>query len=266
VTRRAYNDEFTAVVVSAPSPSSEQGIRPRGHGLGPDSSRATRDLIRERIDMVQLVNDYVPGGLQARGPDDHWGRCPFHEEQRASFHITPSRGLYKCFGCGKGGDVFRFVEEKEGVSFPEALKRLAERAGVRLEAASPEERAREARRASLLRASDLVAAFYERVLWSKTPAGERGRQVLASRGIDEETARTYRLGLAPDDGRALLPQLARERDIPLQALLDLGLVRSRDGGRPYDFFRDRLMFPICDEQGRSSPSAAGPSATTRGST
>lgn len=224
--------------------------------MGPDSSRAARDLIRERIDMVQLVGDYVPGGLQARGHDDHWGRCPFHEEQRASFHITPSKGFYKCFGCGKGGDIFRFVEEVEGVNFPEALRRLAERAGVRLEASSPEERAREARRAELLRATEMVAAFYERVLWSKAPAGERGRQMLAARGISEETARAFRLGVAPGftpDGRfprPALPQLARERDIPLEALLELGLLRQKDGGRPYDFFRDRLMFPIADEQGK----------------
>ncbi|MCO5169118.1 MAG: DNA primase [Planctomycetes bacterium] len=206
--------------------------------------------------MVQLVGDYVPGGLQARGQDDHWGRCPFHEEQRPSFHITPSKGFYKCFGCGKGGDIFRFVEEVEGVNFPEALRRLAERAGVRLEPSSPEERAREARRAELLRASEQVAAFYERVLWSKTPAGERGRQMLAARGITEETARAFRLGVAPGftpDGRfprPALPQLARERDIPLEALLDLGLLRQKEGGRPYDFFRDRLMFPIADEQGK----------------
>lgn len=199
--------------------------------------------------MVQLVGDYVPGGLQPRGADDHWGRCPFHEEQRASFHVTPSKGFYKCFGCGKGGDIFRFVEEIEGVSFPEALKRLAERAGVRLEAASPEERAREARRATLMRALEQVAAFYERVLWSQTAAGERGRRMLAARGIGEETARAFRMGVAPD-GWSALPQMARERDVPLQALLDLGLVRQRDGGRPYDFFRDRLMFPIADEQGK----------------
>lgn len=217
--------------------------------MGPDSSRATRDLIRERIDMVQLVNEYVPGGLQARGADDHWGRCPFHEEQHASFHITPSRGFYKCFGCGKGGDVFRFVEEIEGVSFPDALRRLAERANVALAPRSPEERVREERRASLLRAVEQVAAFYERVLWSKTPIGERGRRMLTSRGITEETARAFRLGVAPD-GFGALPQLGRERDIPLQALLEAGLVRMKDGGRPYDFFRDRLMFPIADEQGK----------------
>lgn len=199
--------------------------------------------------MVQLVNEYVPGGLSPRGQDDHWGRCPFHEEQHASFHITPSRGFYKCFGCGKGGDVFRFVEEVEGVSFPEALRRLAERTGVKLEAASPEERARDARRAALLRATEQVAAFYERVLWSPTPIGEKGRRFLQQRGINEDTARAFRLGIAPD-GWSTLPQLARERDIPLQALIELGLVRMKDGGRPYDFFRDRFMFPIADEQGK----------------
>src|SRR5690606_30071732 len=90
---------------------------------------------------------------------------------------------------------------------------------------------------------------YERVLWSKTAAGERGRRMLQARGISEETARAFRLGVAPD-GWSALPQMARERDVPVQALLELGLVRQRDGGRPYDFFRDRLMFPIADEQGK----------------
>ena len=124
-------------------------------------SRDTLDRIRERIDMVQLVSEYV--SLKQRGPDDHWGCCPFHDESTPSFHIRPGRGLFKCFGCGKGGDVFRFVEETEGLSFPEAVERLAERAGVRVEAATPQERAREERRQALTRASELVAQLYEEV-------------------------------------------------------------------------------------------------------
>lgn len=223
-------------------------------------SKATRERIRERIDMVQLVSEYVVGGLQARGQDDHWGRCPFHEEKSASFHIRPSKGVYKCFGCAKGGDVFRFVEEVEGVDFKEALKRLARRTGVELEAETPEERAREERRAALLHACNQAVEFYESVLWSRTPAGEKGRAALKKRGITEETARAWRLGVAPDGWDALQSAM-RARKVPERALLELGLIRRKDGGapgsnagssggRPYDFFRDRLMIPIACDQGR----------------
>ena len=211
-------------------------------------SQATRERIRERIDMVQLVSEYV--SLERRGADDLWGRCPFHEEQSPSFHIRPSKGLFKCFGCGKGGDVFSFVEEVEGLSFPEALRRLAEKAGVALEPESPEERAREARLLELRRATALAAEFFQEVLWSATPAGERGRAYLAERGISPETAREFQLGVAPPEWDALATQL-RQRGVVEQALLELGLVRARDGGRGvYDFFRDRFMFPIRDEQGK----------------
>lgn len=214
-------------------------------------SKATRERIRERIDLIQLVSEYV--SLQPRGPDDFWGRCPFHEEKRPSFHVRPSKGMFKCFGCSKGGDVFRFVEEIEGVDFKEALKRCAQRAGVQLDEVSPEERAREDKRAELLRALHQTAEFFSDVLWSNTPAGAKGRATLAARGVSEATAKAWRLGMAPE-GWGALHQAARERKIPEQALLELGLLRRKEqgsgGGRPYDFFRDRLMFPICDDQGR----------------
>ena len=199
--------------------------------------------------MVQLVSDYV--SLERRGADDMWGRCPFHEEETPSFHIRPSKGLFKCFGCGKGGDVFRFVEETEGLSFPEAVRRLAERAGVALEPESPQERAREARLLELRRATALATEFFQEVLWSQTPAGERGRAYLRERGVTDETAREFQLGVAPPEWEALAG-LLQSRGVPVEAALELGLVRAREGGRGgvYDFFRDRLMFPIVDEQGK----------------
>ena len=197
--------------------------------------------------MVSLVSEYVT--LTRRAPDDFWGRCPFHDEKSASFHIRPNKGLFKCFGCGKGGDVFRFVEEIEGVNFGDALRRLAQRAGVELKARTPQERAQDERRGELLRASQLVSEFYERVLWSETPAGERARAYLKERGISDETAKSFGLGVAPDEW-GTLRELAERNKIPLEIMMELGLVRSRDGGRPYDFFRDRLMFPIRDEQGK----------------
>lgn len=206
-----------------------------------------KERIRERIDMLQLVSEYV--SLKPKGPDDFWGRCPFHEEKSASFHISPGRGLFNCFGCHKGGDVFRFVEEIEGISFGEVLRRLGRRTGVELESASPQERAREERRTALLRGSSLAATFFQDVLWSNTPAGEKGRSYLAERGIEEAAARAFGLGMAPDDWGALR-EFAQQRQIPSEVLLELGLLRQKDGGRPYDFFRDRLMFPIRDEQGK----------------
>ena len=210
-------------------------------------SQATRERIRERIDMVQLVSEYVT--LERRGADDQWGRCPFHEEETPSFHIRPSKGLFKCFGCGKGGDVFSFIAEVEGLSFPEALRQLAARAQVPLEAESPEERAREARLLELRRATALAAEFFQEVLWSSTPAGEKGRAYLQERGISEETAREFQLGVAPPEWDALSTAL-RARGVSPQAPLELGLCRRNDDGRVWDFFRDRLMFPIADEQGK----------------
>ena len=213
-------------------------------------SKATRERIRERIDLIQLVSEYV--ALQPRGPDDFWGRCPFHEEKRPSFHVRPSKGMFKCFGCSKGGDVFRFVEEIEGIDFKEALKRCAQRANVPLDEVSPEERARDDKRAELMRALNQTAEFFTDVLWSNTPAGAKGRATLAARGVTEATAKAWRLGMAPE-GWGALHQAARERKISEQALLELGLLRKKEqgtSGRPYDFFRDRLMFPICDDQGR----------------
>jgi DNA primase len=197
--------------------------------------------------MVQLVSEYVQ--LEQRGPDDFWGCCPFHDEKSPSFHIRPGRGLFKCFGCGKGGDVFRFVEETEGLSFPDAIRSLAQRVGVTLESASPEERARDERRAELQRVSNLVASFYEEVLWSDTPAGEKGRAYLQQRGISDETAREFRLGVAPPEWQAVV-DFANHRQLHPQILVELGLIRVKDNGRAYDFFRDRLMFPILSEQGK----------------
>ncbi len=236
LTHRAYITRFAAFPAS-------------GWDLGRVSD-TTKERIRERIDMVSLVSEYV--SLQQRGPGDFWGRCPFHEERSASFHILPGKGLFKCFGCGKGGDVFRFVEEIEGIRFSDALRRLGERAGVTLELASPQERAREERRSALLRATSIVAEFYAEVLWSATPAGERGRAALAQRGISAETARAFGLGVAPPEWDGL-QSLAQARRLDEEVLLELGLLRRGQGGqgRAYAFFRDRLMFPIRNEQGKA---------------
>ena len=199
--------------------------------------------------MVALVSEYV--SLKPRGVDDFWGCCPFHEEKSPSFHIRPDRGLFKCFGCGKGGDVFRFVEEIEGIGFRDALERLASRTGIELQAADPRERARRQRRSELFRCSALAAEFFSEVLWSETPDGERGRAALVDRGISEETAREFGVGVAPDSWDALT-HYARQRKLPRETMVELGLLRPgrRDPNRPYDFFRNRLMFPIRNEQGK----------------
>lgn len=198
--------------------------------------------------MVALVSEYVQ--LKQRGPDDFWGCCPFHDEKSPSFHIRPERGSYKCFGCGKGGDIYRFVEETEGLTFREALERLASRAGVEVEAQTPEERERRERREGWFRTSALAAEFFANTLWSETPAGELGRATLKERGISDETAKAFGIGVAPEAWDALF-QSARKRNLSLQSLLDLGLLRQKDPNKkPYDFFRNRLMFPIRDEQGK----------------
>ncbi|MCA8924630.1 MAG: DNA primase [Planctomycetes bacterium] len=197
--------------------------------------------------MVQLVSEYVQ--LEQRGAQDFWGRCPFHDEKSASFHVLPGRGIFKCFGCGKGGDIFSFVSEVEGVGFADTVRLLAQRANVELEEATPQERARAARKQELQRATNLACEFFASVLWSDTPAGARGRAYLQERGITDETARAFRLGVAPPEWDALTQHAAQAR-LPFDALREAGLARQRDGRGAYDFFRDRLMFPICDVQGR----------------
>lgn len=205
------------------------------------SGSGARELVRNRTDIVELVGTYVT--LRKQGKR-YVGLCPFHSEKTPSFTVDRERGLFYCFGCGAGGDVFEFVMRLHGMSFPEALRELARRAGVPLEEQEP----RQGEWERLLRAVDAAARFYERVL-EHPEAGRVGRAYLDRRGVDDKIRRRFRLGYAPESWDRLLEHLT-EQGYDGALLERLGLVSARAEGGWYDTFRGRLLFPICDLQGR----------------
>jgi DNA primase len=207
------------------------------------------DEIRARTDLVALIGRRVQ--LKQRGTS-HVGLCPFHQERSPSFNVVPIKQIYHCFGCGAGGDCFRFLMEIEGLSFIEAIKELAEGAGVPIDERelSPAERRQLSEREQRYRALDLASRFFEKVLL-EAKEGEPGRRYLKeARGFSLETAQRWRLGYAPKGWTTLVDQLRRE-GLDDALLLDVGLARrSKGGDRVYDAFRERVTIPICDERGR----------------
>jgi DNA primase len=203
------------------------------------------DEILRRTDIVQLVGRKVK--LTRRG-QAYWGCCPFHGEKTPSFKVENGRRTYKCFGCGKGGDAFRWLMESEGLSFPEAVEKLAGEAGVELPKWSPEDEAREEKKKSLYEVIEAAAAFYEAQLYASS--GHAARDYLQSRGLDAAAARRFRLGYAPAAGNALLQHLTA-LNVTQDDMIAAGLARPADAERGVrDFFFNRLMFPISDGRGR----------------
>jgi DNA primase len=179
------------------------------------------------------------------------GLCPFHDERTPSFSVEPVAKLYHCFGCGESGDVFDFVMKTENVDFTGALELLADRAGVRLErvAEDPRDAERRARRERLLELLERTAAYYVRVLWESDEA-RPAREYLLGRGLDEAVLREFRVGYAPSAWDRVFVASQRA-GYSARELYDAGLAqRARDGGRLFDRFRRRIMFPLCDARGR----------------
>jgi DNA primase len=200
------------------------------------------DLVKERVDIVQLVGTKV--ALKKAGRI-YRGLCPFHAEKTPSFTVDPERRTYHCFGCAVHGDVFTWMETQEGLSPAEALKELAERAGVELTRRAPEERKLEER---LLQAND-AAAFYFRQALRGTPRGKSVAEYLAKRGITLESVDTFGLGYAPDERDSLLAYL-RKKGFSEDEGVAAGLIFKNERGL-FDRFRDRLMVPIRDRRGRA---------------
>ncbi|MGH7262442.1 MAG: DNA primase [Candidatus Rokuibacteriota bacterium] len=200
--------------------------------------------IRSRVDLVDLVGQFV--NLKRAG--ENWkGLCPFHAEKTPSFMVHPKKGIFHCFGCGVGGDAFGFLMRQDRLAFPEAVRVLAQRAGVAL----PAERRTEAdgQREALFKTMALAAGFYEEALWDR-PEGEGARRYLETRGIAPETARRFALGYAPEGWDHLLAFM-KGRGVSEERLVQVGLVLPRQTGSGfYDRFRGRLLFPIRDVQGR----------------
>ncbi len=200
------------------------------------------DLVKERVDIVQLIGESVPLKKAGRG---FVGLCPFHVEKSPSFHVDAERRTYKCFGCGEGGDVFTWLEKREGLTPAEALTTLAERAGVELTRRAPEERKQEDR---LLQAND-AATFYFRQALRGTPRGKWVAEYLAKRGISQESIDAFGIGYAPDQRDSLLLYL-RKKGFSEDEAVSAGLVTRNDRGL-WDRFRDRLIVPIRDRRGRA---------------
>src|SRR5690349_17318777 len=204
------------------------------------------DDLRRQSDIVRIIQDYVT--LKKAGAN--WvARCPFHKETKPSFSVNPAKEIFYCFGCQKGGSVFNFVMEIERVTFPEAIKIVAEKSGVPLPKMIEDSRFEARKRESdqVIELNQWALQWWQDQLQSK--AATSVRQYLNQRGLTEETAQTFRLGFAPDSWEALSTHL-RQKGAAQEELERSGLVVKKDEGGSYDRFRGRLMFPVFDAQGK----------------
>jgi DNA primase len=205
--------------------------------------------VKGRLSVVDVVGETVQ--LKKAGTTFK-GLCPFHGEKTPSFVVTPARDSWHCFGCGKGGDVFSFVMERDSVPFPEALRTLAAKAGVELDERTRRDDARKARLRQVLEGA---IAFYHVVL-TRSRAGQPALDYLRGRGFTDETIETYQLGWAPGGWDTLIRNLRERRQVGPEELAEVGLTSVREGGRgAYDKFRQRVIFPIRDQNG--SPTGLG---------
>ncbi|MBA1393887.1 DNA primase, partial [Lactobacillus sp. XV13L] len=203
--------------------------------------KETIDQVRENVNIVNVISQYV--ALEKKGKD-YVGLCPFHQEKTPSFTVSEGKQFFKCFGCGKGGNVFTFLMEKENMTFPESVQKAAEFAHIEIKEFTQQ---KNKYTNVLVKINEEAAAFYHRVLVS-TNAGRRGLDYAHSRGLDKDTIDHFRLGYAPRQNNLLLTYM-RERKYKDEDLRASGLfVEGRDG-QIFDRFRDRLMFPLDSEGG-----------------
>lgn len=206
------------------------------------------EAVRERTDIVKLVSGYLT--LKKSGHDSFGGLCPFHTEKSPSFSVSPSKGVYYCFGCGAGGDAIRFLREVEHLEFAEAVERLAKEAGItlRYEGDTPTERRAASRRQALHRANEEAFGLYHQMLLDGRE-GEDARQYLTSRGIDRDTWAAFGIGYAPGYPDFLLRRLAKT--LSSEILVEAGLAIADQEGNVRDRFRGRITFPVHDLSGRA---------------
>jgi len=206
------------------------------------------ERVKQAADIVEVVSAH--SDLRRQGA--RWvGLCPFHEERTPSFSVDPQEKLYHCFGCGVGGDTIKFVEEKEGLGFAEAVELLADRYGVELEheQQDPQAEAKRQKRRRLGELLDRTAGFYAGFLWDSDEA-RRAREYLGERGLGEETLREFGVGYAPSAWDKVLMR-GQRAGFSVEELRAVGLVQRGKGGGEYDRFRSRIMFPIRDRRGRT---------------
>ena len=206
------------------------------------------ELVKQQADIVRVVGEYVR--LKKTGKDFS-GLCPFHQEKTPSFTVSPLKQIFYCFGCGKGGDVFNFVMDIEKSAFPEAVRTVAEKCGIaipRPRERSPEERQETQQRAMLVEMHREAQTFFTKQI-SGTLEGKAARAYLEDRGLDNKTIDRFGIGYAPSDGDALLRFLKQK--YPEKLLVESGLIsRGEQGGRLFDRFRRRIMFPIANDSGK----------------
>ena len=210
-------------------------------------SDATREQVRAANDIVDVIGSYIP--LKKAGAN-FVALCPFHKERTPSFHVNAHRQIFKCFGCQKGGDVFTFVMEYESVEFPEAVKRLADRAKIPLEYEQGEGAGqRRHLKETLLQIHEQITQRWQNALANEA-SGQIARDYLAKRGVAAEAVKLFRLGYAPDLWDDTV-NWAKSKGHELALVEKAGLILRKEGSDSfYDRFRGRLMFPICDEQGK----------------
>ncbi len=210
-------------------------------------SNESLERVKQAADIVEVVSAHTD--LRRQGAR-YVGLCPFHDERTPSFSVEPQEKLYHCFGCGVGGDVIKFVEEKDGLGFAEAVEQLADRYGVELEREQedPQAERRRERRRRLEQLLDRAAAFYASYLWESQEAA-KARDYLTGRGLSEEVLRAFGVGFAPSAWDTILVR-GQQAGFGVEELRSVGLAQRGRSGGEYDRFRERIMFPIRDRRGR----------------
>jgi DNA primase len=204
------------------------------------------DDLRDRVDIVEIVKNYV---LLKKQGQNYIGLCPFHSEKTSSFVVSPHKQIFHCFGCGKGGNVFTFLMEKEVFTFPEAVSHLANYCGIPIpyEDKSPEKAKRDALRERFYHINKLAADFFQKTLYKAS--GQKAIRYLQGRGLNEHICEKFLLGSAPDSWDKLSSYLLNE-GVREDEILTLGLAVKSQKGNLVDRFRNRLIFPIMDDRGR----------------
>lgn len=208
--------------------------------------RSDIDEVRSRTNIADIVGDYVT--LKSAGVGSLKGLCPFHEERSPSFHVRPQVGLYHCFGCNEGGDVFSFLQKMDHVTFAEAVERLAGRLGYELHYEDGGSATDHGNRARLLAANAAAEKFFQEQL--TTPAAQIGRDFLGARGFDAAAAQRFGIGFAPKSFSALGDALKKQGFTEAE-LAASGLLSTGERGNAYDRFRGRLIWPIRDVTGQT---------------
>lgn len=202
--------------------------------------------IRDRLNIVDVISSYIP--LKKAGVN-YKASCPFHQEKSASFIVSPTKQIWHCFGCSEGGNIFDFVMKYENLEFKDALKILAEKAGVKLEKITKEQQRREEYREVLVKINDLAAKFYHQVLMQSSVAAQ-ARTYLEKRALKNETIKEWQIGMAPNDFH-VLENFLLKKGFKKNELVDAGVSSKSQHGGIYDRFIDRITFPIKNKSGET---------------